>query len=317
VVLPSGSVTTTDRSNPRARPTSARIASTVRASVSSGSNAEALHRFTPQGSASGRYELNFTRLFDVRLQEEDDPLELAKLFPQVRLSIVSGGIAWDRRDNPLSPTRGTFITADGEVAARAMGSEVGYVKTFWQASGFTSLDKNARTVLAMRAELGAARGFARTVTVVDASGVPVPGPGGEVQTEVVHDLPVSQRFFAGGGTTVRGFELDRLGVPEIIDPANGLSLGGNGLLVLNAELRRTLGRLFRRDFGIVGFLDAGNVYARATDVSLNRIRRTAGFGARWDSPLGPIRLDVGFKLDRLETTHERGWEYHLSIGEAF
>jgi outer membrane translocation and assembly module TamA len=129
---------------------------------------------------------------------------------------------------------------------------------------------------------------------------------------------VSQRFFAGGGTSVRGFQLDRLGVPEILNP-DGLSRGGNGLVVGNVELRRVLTTVFGRSLAVVGFLDGGNVFPRATDVSLDRLRGTAGFGARFDSPLGPIRLDFGFKLDPrvVNGRREPRWEYHLSIGEAF
>ena len=69
----------------------------------------------------------------------------------------------------------------------------------------------------------------------------------------------------------------------------------------------------------VGFLDGGNVFRRVSDVDLSRIRGTAGFGVRWDSPLGPLRVDAGFKLSRLvfNGRPERLWELHLSIGEAF
>jgi outer membrane translocation and assembly module TamA len=69
----------------------------------------------------------------------------------------------------------------------------------------------------------------------------------------------------------------------------------------------------------VGFLDGGNVFARAGDFDLARIRGAAGFGVRADSPLGAIRLDFGFKLSRrtIAGQRESGWEYHLSIGEAF
>jgi outer membrane protein insertion porin family len=145
-----------------------------------------------------------------------------------------------------------------------------------------------------------------------------PGPDGELIEDVIEDLPASQRFFAGGSTTVRGFQLDRLGVDAIIDP-NGLSLGGNGIVVVNVELRRQLTRLLGRDFGVVGFLDGGNVFSRTSDVSLGQLRGSAGFGVRYDSPLGPLRLDFGFKLGSrtVNGNPERGWEYHLSIGEAF
>lgn len=277
--------------------------------VRQSANAEFLREFTPRISVSGRYALEFTRLFDERLAEVDRPL-IDRLFPEVRLSLVSTGVAWDRRDDPIDPTRGTLLTGDVELAARAIGSQVGYIKTFLQGAGFRGLDTGARTVLAGRALFGFASGFPRTLTSE--------GPGGEVTEGVLRDLPASQRFFAGGSTTVRGFQLDRLGVDEIID-SNGLSLGGNGLIVLNLELRRLVTRLLGRDVGLVGFLDAGNVFSRATDVSFSRLRPTAGFGVRYDSPLGPLRLDLGFKLRERAPNgrSERGWEYHLSIGEAF
>jgi outer membrane translocation and assembly module TamA len=144
------------------------------------------------------------------------------------------------------------------------------------------------------------------------------GSDGTLIEDQIEDLPASQRFFAGGSTTVRGFQLDRLGVAEIID-LSGLSRGGNGIVVVNVELRRRLTRLLGRDFGVVGFLDGGNVFRRAADVNLSRLRGAAGFGVRYDSPLGPLRLDFGFKLGSrtINGNPERGWEYHLSIGEAF
>jgi outer membrane protein insertion porin family len=268
-------------------------------------NAELLRAFSPSVSVSGRYALEFTRLFDDQTLEADRPL-IDRLFPEVRLSILAGGIAWDRRDNPIDPTRGSLVTGDLELAARSIGSQVGYVKGFFQASAFRSLDSGARTVVAARALLGVARGFSQTVSV----------PGGGTE-ELVQDLPASQRFFAGGSTTVRGFQLDRLGVDTIIP--NGLSLGGNGVVVANVEIRRLVTRLLGRNLGVVGFLDAGNVFRRAADVNLGRLRGSAGAGLRYDSPLGPLRLDFGFKL-RPRTVNgrpERGWEYHLSIGEAF
>jgi outer membrane protein insertion porin family len=269
-------------------------------------NAEILRTLSPALAVSGRYALEFSRLFNDRIEEERRPL-IDRLFPEVRLSMLASGVAWDRRDNPLDPTKGTLVTGDVELAARAIGSQVGYIKGFFQASSFKSLDTGARTVIAGRALVGVARGFARDVAAPEGFNI-----------ETVQDLPASQRFFAGGSTTVRGFQLDRLGVDEIIDP-NGLSLGGNGILVGNFEVRRLVARLLGRNFGVVGFVDAGNVFERAGDIDLGRLRSSVGFGVRYDSPLGPLRLDFGFKTRRrtVNDARERGWEYHLSIGEAF
>jgi outer membrane protein assembly factor BamA len=280
-------------------------------------NAEFLRRIGVRASISGRYSLDFTRLFDERIPDEDRPL-IDRLFPQVRLSLVATGWSWDGRDSPLTPTRGTFLSADGELAARAIGSEVGYVKAFMQASNFRPLRGTTRTVLALRGQVGLAGAFSRDVESVDAFGAPT--------TEVVRALPVSQRFFAGGGTTVRGFPLDRLGVfdPDclectVINPTTGLSVGGNAVVVVNAELRHALTRMFGRSLAVVTFLDGGNVFRRVADLNLGRLRGSSGFGIRYDSPLGPLRLDFGFKPNRLVIGErkESGWEYHLSIGEAF
>jgi outer membrane protein assembly factor BamA len=279
-------------------------------------NAEFLRRVGARTSVSGRYVLDFTRLFDERIPEADQPL-IDRLFPQVRLSYVSTGVSWDGRDNPLTPARGTFVSADAWLAARSLASEVGYIKGFFQASNFRPVGGSTSTVFAVRGQLGMARGFERDVTAVDAGGV--------ARTETVRDVPVSQRFFAGGGTTVRGFPLDRLGVfdPDcvpcsVLNPTTGLSVGGNAVIVLNAELRRSLTRISDK-LAVVAFLDGGNVFPSVTDLDLGRIRGGTGFGVRYDSPFGPLRLDVGFKLNRLVLGERResAWEYHLSIGEAF
>jgi outer membrane protein insertion porin family len=273
-------------------------------------NAEILDRLTRRVSVTAQYALDATRLFDQRIPTAE-LLPIDRLFPQVRLSTVSSGVLWDRRDDPVNPTRGTLMSADVEFAFRGIGSQVGYAKTFLQASGFRPLTASRRVVFAGRVELGLARGFARTVQTVDAT-------TGQPITETVADLPASERFFAGGSTTVRGFQLDRLGVPEIIN-ADGLSLGGNGLVIFNAELRTVVGQLFHRDFGIALFSDSGNVFARAGDIDLARLRGSLGFGLRYDSPFGPLRLDFGFKTSRLIIggQRERAWEYHLSFGEIF
>ncbi len=283
--------------------------------VHKAATAEVLRRLAQHMSVSGRYSLDYSRLFDTRIPP-DQQLDIDRYFPQVRLSLVSATIVLDRRNDPVAPSRGVLVNGDFEVAARAIGSEVGYVKTFLQASAYRALDSSRRFVLAGRAEVGLAQGFERIVED-PTTGEPVLQADG--QPVVVDDLPASQRFFAGGSSTVRGFQLDRLGVPEVLDQ-DGLSNGGNGLVVLNAELRAIVGKLFGRNFGVAGFTDAGNVFAKASDVDLTRLRGSAGFGLRYDSPIGPIRLDFGFKFSRMtfgSGARERGWEFHFNIGEAF
>ena len=91
------------------------------------------------------------------------------------------------------------------------------------------------------------------------------------------------------------------------------------MIILNAELRVPV----TRDLGLVGFIDAGNVYDLVSNISLGQIRGGMGFGVRYGSPFGPIRVDLGFKLDRQEfgsgpnREKERLTALHISIGQAF
>jgi outer membrane protein insertion porin family len=268
-------------------------------------------------SVSGQYQLQFTKVFDQSIPT-DEQLLIDRQFPQVRLSTFSGSALWDRRNDPVAPSNGTLASADFEVAPRALGSEVGFVKTLLQVSGYRAIDNAHRFVAAARAEVGLAHGFA-TQEFTDPAGNPVINPSTGLPVFVAA-LPASERFYSGGGSSVRGFDQDVLGVPLIITN-DGLSLGGNGLVVLNLELRTRVARVAGRELGIVTFVDGGNVFLNASDTSLTQLRGTVGLGVRYNSPLGPIRLDYGFKLTRLpfgtSGVLEPGWTWHLSVGEAF
>ncbi len=269
--------------------------------------AEAGLRLTPVYSLSGRYSFERTELFDERFTTDEDQGLIDRVFPQVRLSILSSSFLRDTRDDLVDASRGTLITTTADLAMRAIGSEVGFVKTYFEAFSFRQLPTTRRAVLALGARLGLANGFPRVVTSEDDSGAPV--------VTLVDDIPVSKRFFAGGDTTVRGFSLDRLGDESTISP-QGFPTGGNGVVILNGEMRvGVVGPL-----QAVGFMDAGNVVARASDLRLSDLRTTAGFGIRYRSPVGPIRLDLGFKLDRRELAPgrlERRSVWHISMGQAF
>jgi len=237
-----------------------------------------------------------------------------RLFPQVLLSSFSGSAIRDTRSDQLDPAAGRYFSANVQVAARSIGSEVGFFKTYLTAQTFRALNAQ-RVVLALSGRLGMARGFPHEVILVDAVGQPIVGPNGQPQVETLLDLPASERFFAGGDTTVRGFVLDRLGTPETID-ANGFPIGGNGLVIFNVELRVPV----HKGFGVVTFLDTGNVFARTSDIDLTRLRSAVGFGLRYRSPIGPIRVDLGFKVHREQTSPgvlEPLTAVHISLGQAF
>ena len=272
-------------------------------------------RVGPRYSVAGRYSYEHTKLFDERFTDAEKPL-IDRIFPQVRISKFSFTAIRDTRNDVLDPDRGVFLIADNELAARVIASEVGFTRSFLQGFAFYRLPSARRMVLAVGARLGAAHGFRREVARIDPDGAPIPGSDGLPLIDVVEDqLPASERFFAGGDTTVRGFSLDRLGTDETISPT-GFPTGGNGLVVLNSEVRvAVVGSL-----GAVVFVDAGNVFLRATDFDLGRLRAAAGFGIRYQSPVGPIRVDLGFKLDRRELAPgrlERRNVLHISLGQAF
>jgi outer membrane protein insertion porin family len=262
--------------------------------------AETVSRVSQTMSVTGRYSFEKTKIFDERLGERDPELpSIDRLFPEVRLSRFAGSLIHDTRNDPLDPSRGIQLIVDGDLAARAIGSQIGFVKTYIQAFTFRQLPTARRIVAAFGARFGAARGFER-----------------DVDGQLVADLPASERFFAGGDTTVRGFSLDRLGNAETINPETGFPGGGNGVVILNSELRVTVIPRWQA----VGFVDAGNVFVRPSDVDLTDLRPAAGFGLRYYSDYLPVRLDLGFNLDRRELLPgrtERGVVFHVSFGQAF
>jgi outer membrane protein insertion porin family len=266
-----------------------------------GGSAIITRRISPTVLINAVYSLDHTRLLNIKSNFAAQP-EIDRLFPQVRLSSVSGSVIRDTRNDLLEPSSGNLIGADAELAARALGSEVGFFKTFLQGFAFRQLPRSSATVLALGARLGLAAGFPRTVSR-------------DTEIIVVEDIPASERFYAGGGTTVRGFTLDRLGTPETIDQ-DGFPRGGHGLVVLNAELRIPV----RGGLGAVAFVDGGNVFRTVEDMDWSELRASVGFGFRYRSPIGPVRVDLGIKLDRRTLPsgeRERPTAVHISLGQAF
>ncbi len=277
-------------------------------------SAEAARRITPHVSASGNYQIQRTELFDEKIIDADKLL-VDRLFPQIRLSSFSFSTIRDTRDDALNPGEGHLFSGNAQIAARAIGSEVGLAKSFFTAQMFRTLPGTSQIVFAGNARLGLATGFPRSVLRTDATGRPVAGSDGQPFVDVVRELPASERFFAGGDTTVRGYAIDQLGTSDTIDQ-NGFPIGGHALVIVNAELRIPV----RGGLGFVGFLDSGNVFARTVDIELGQLRSAAGFGVRYRSPVGPIRIDLGFKLDRKDLVPgkpESSRELHISLGQAF
>jgi outer membrane protein assembly factor BamA len=269
--------------------------------------AEGSRRFHGVYSAAGRYSLGRTRLFNERIAEEDQ-IDIDRIFnPGVRTGTASVSLSRDTRDDALEPTRGELLLGYGSLAAKVFGSEVGFVKTYLQGFMFRPVSFMPGTVVAVGARLGLARGFTQLER---------DDQGNTVVTRV-SIVPASERFFGGGDSTVRGFAQDRLGTDEILD-RNGVSRGGNGLLIFNGELRFPLLRRF--SLGGAAFVDVGNVFEFATDINLGDLRGGAGFGLRWKSPVGPLRVDLGWKLKTVRFPNgelEPRFAPYFTIGQAF
>jgi outer membrane protein insertion porin family len=266
---------------------------------------EASHRFGRSLSVAGRYSFGHTRLFNERIDPASQ-LPVDRVFPRFRLSAFSASAVRSTRDDAFEPTQGTLVSFDGTLAPRAIGSEVGFVKGSWQGFAYRRLPFLRGAVLAAGVRLGVGFGFEQIVV----------NPDGQIVV-LAQELPASERFFAGGDTSIRGFALDQVGASNVLDQ-NGVSNGGNGLVIVNAEVRFPIWR--QKSLGGAVFVDTGNVFAKVSDMNLGELRSGAGFGIRWKSPVGPLRLDFAWKLNPIvfgNGTHENRFAWYITIGQAF
>jgi outer membrane protein insertion porin family len=177
-------------------------------------------------------------------------------------SAVTPRVVWDSRNSRLNPSQGSYNSFEVEVAG--LGGENRYYKLVGESTWYYPLPYELSGFVKGRFGIGA-------------------GYGGE-------DLPASERFFLGGPTTVRGFGFRDIG-PQDLD---GNPLGGTSFVQFNIEIGRSFSRILR----LVAFMDVGNVYAQDQQFDLGEVRSSAGFGIRFITPVGPVRMDWGFKLDR-------------------
>ena len=197
----------------------------------------------------------------------------------ITLAKLTSTYAWDTRDDPSNARRGWFHSSGLEYAPEQLGSDFRFMKYLAQEYFFKSVADSV--VLASAFRLGAARGFGQ-------------------------DLLPSEKFFAGGGTSVRGFAEEGLLEPDFFGP-----VGGNALLLLNQEVRFPVYKWLRG----VGFIDAGNVFPRARDVSFTNLEAGTGFGVRIHSPFALIRIDYGMPLTSRQREPSGRW--YFAIGQTF
>lgn len=228
-------------------------------------------------------------LKDVNLTESSTSFEGST----VRLASVSVSGVHDTRDSPFGPLRGHYLAADLQEYAQGIGSEADMVRLYMQAYGFRTVAP--RLVWAQAIRAGAVIPYGRTRSDPTTTGDDVSG------------VPPSERFFAGGDTTLRGIGRDLAGELD----AEGDPFGGEGLFLLNEELRFPLWRSLH---GVV-FSDIGNVYRSLSDYTLSDLRYCIGAGLRLMTPIGPFRMEYGALIDRQEG--EDPGQFFFSIGQAF
>src|SRR5437763_381467 len=191
----------------------------------------------------------------------------------------------DLRDSPVVPSRGYVFGQTFDRAASGIGSEVEFFRTTARASYFIPFGK---TLL----EFGARAGLIRPLTE---------------STSDIAAIPIDERFFNGGSTTVRSFGERDLGPHD----HRGHPLGGEFYTIFNVEYTFPL---YGELQGAV-FVDAGNLLPEADNPGLGDMRYGIGAGLRYKLPIGPIRLDYGVNPNPRE--HEDFGAFHFSFGFAF
>ncbi len=254
--------------------------------------------FSRSSSILYRYFFRRVTASELRITPDEIPL-----FSQPTL--VSGfGITYarERRDNPVDAKRGTFNTVDLSVASTSLGSSASFFRGFFQNSSFHPFGR--AFVFARATRFGVEEPLGQTTEGGTAEGgsTNCSSTAPSVTQEVI---PLPERFFAGGATSLRGFGLNEAG-PR--DPCTGFPIGGLALLVFNQELRFPMKLPFIGSrLGGTIFYDAGNVYSDLSHISLawkpsstsnlNYFSHTVGFGFRYPTPVGPVRVDFGFQLN--------------------
>jgi outer membrane protein insertion porin family len=247
------------------------------------------------------------RLVNLSQGSLDTPLDIGLVDREDReleLSSITPNLFIDRRDDPLSPSRGWSTALELEYAFPFFAAEANFLKFFGQQTFYRPLGRFGTLAASLR--LGAIEGLHQILE--PDSLVPEGLPNSQI--------PASERFFAGGRTSHRAYERDALGIPDqtLIPNESGgfLEVGGNGLAVLNLDYRFPISG----DFGGLVFFDWGNVWADWRDIDPADLKAGVGFGFRYLSPIGPVRLEMGWKLDR-ESFEEAGPVLLLSFGDPF
>jgi outer membrane protein assembly complex protein YaeT len=198
------------------------------------------------------------------------------------LFIQFAELKWDTRDNLLNPTRGVVLSGELDHSNSALISTESFLKLLLEARHYYLLWE--KVILASRLSVGGIKPYAGSDSV-----------------------PSNVRFFAGGPGSIRGYAPRRVGPLD----TKGRPIGGDSLLVGSVELRFPI----YGDLGGVVFVDAGNVYSGSPAYDLSDLRVGVGPGIRYNTPIGPFRLDFGVALN--PQAGDPFGRLDFSIGQAF
>lgn len=196
--------------------------------------------------------------------------------------VALGDLLLDRSDDPLDPSKGWRLSARLEPTLIVGDTNLPYLRGVAQGSYYVSLDKRAQTIVAARLRLG------------------------RIINGTVDQVPASQRFYAGGGGSVRGFSFQGVG-PRLIDDT---PRGGVFLFESSLEMRRDV----NATWGFVLFADAGAVGSDGP-VDLGDLAAGAGIGVRYNLGFAPIRLDIATPVSRRRGASP--FQVYVSIGQSF
>jgi len=237
------------------------------------------HRFSAALTGFLGYRVEYNKLTDVAAATE------RALGNVRREGIVSGptlGLVWNTTDSPFYPKKGEILSLTFEQAGAIWGGPYKFIKITGEAKKYYEI--GWETIFASRLKFGLGDAI-----------------GGKDR------YPLFERFYAGGEKSVRGYGRRRRGpISENDDPLGGLSL-----LEGSVELRRPIWR----ELGGALFVDFGQVAPRPFDVRIANLNFSAGFGLSYNTPVGPVRLDVGFPFQK--PPKDRPWQIHFSIGAFF
>jgi len=189
---------------------------------------------------------------------------------------------WDKSDDPLDPTRGFRVLINVKPAVSMIEKNFPFLIIENRASAYFSLNKSKKVILAVRGRMGS--------TI---------GPS-------TRNLPASERFFSGGGGSVRGFGFQNIGPLDF----KGVPTGGRSVAEIGLEIRTRISKTI----GIVPFIEGGNVYTSKFP-KFNGFRWGAGIGLRYYTSVAPIRLDIAFPINK--RPGDANVQIYVSFGQSF